>query len=307
MTTTRVNGSQVTGACKFWNAIKGFGFVTADDGGADLFISQHDLVTGNSGFRALTAGQRVECIYTEDSGKFLGKSVTGPSGAPLPSFKDMFTAKREIESAKPRDPSKSYGSVKWFNKEKSMGFIVPEAGGDDIFFHFSECLKEIVPTEGDLVEYEKKEDARSSKMCAVQVKNKTQHTKRKDQPQVSQPVVQQLGQPMMNAVQMQYGGKRSGTCKFYDEAKEYGFIVPDHGGRDVHVHKSQIMGGVLEAGDAVEYEEQVGAVGGKLEATSVAKKTAGAVVGAKRGYAQVNAGQQYYDPNTLATANPRYL
>lgn len=30
------------------------------------------------------------------------------------------------------------GVVKWFNAEKGYGFITPEAGGKDLFAHFSE-------------------------------------------------------------------------------------------------------------------------------------------------------------------------
>jgi len=293
--TARLNGSQFTGVCKFWNAVKGIGFVTADDGGADLFVSQADLVTGDTRYRALVAGQRVECIYTVDGEKVSGKSVTGSNGAPLPSFKDMYQAKRQIEGAKPADPNKNFGTIKWFNGPKSIGFIIPSAGGDDIFFPLAECLKGIIPSEGDSVEYVIKTD-RNGKTMGGDIKNKTQRAPRKDQqqPQVVQPQMAAMQQQYVPQQQQVYSSKRSGVCKFFNEAKGFGFIIPDQGGKDIMVHKTQILGGELVEGDAVEYEEQMGRAG-KVQANSVAKKT-GAAVG----------GQQYFDQNTLAAVNPRF-
>ncbi|RMI35486.1 cold-shock protein [Nocardia stercoris] len=46
------------GTVKWFDSKKGFGFITADDGGPDVFVDYAELE--GEGFRSLEAGQRVE-------------------------------------------------------------------------------------------------------------------------------------------------------------------------------------------------------------------------------------------------------
>jgi CspA family cold shock protein len=48
----------ITGTVKFFNATKGFGFITPDAGGKDIFV--HATAVEQAGMRALSEGQRVK-------------------------------------------------------------------------------------------------------------------------------------------------------------------------------------------------------------------------------------------------------
>ena len=62
---------KMTGIVKWFNADKGFGFITPDDGSKDVFV--HFSAIQSNGFKTLAEGQRVEFEITN--------GAKGPSAA----------------------------------------------------------------------------------------------------------------------------------------------------------------------------------------------------------------------------------
>ncbi|QRM33186.1 cold-shock protein [Microvirga sp. VF16] len=64
----------------------------------------------------------------------------------------------------------------------------------------------------------------------------------------------------------------TGTVKWYNETKGYGFIQPDHGGKDVFVHASALeragLRGLAE-GQKITYEIQTDRRSGKDSASDL--------------------------------------
>jgi len=46
----------------------------------------------------------------------------------------------------------------------------------------------------------------------------------------------------------------SGTVKWFNPSKGFGFITPDDGGNDLFVHKSEVQSGSLDEGQKVDFE-----------------------------------------------------
>ena len=68
----------ITGTVKWFNPQKGFGFITPDDGGEDLFVNQSAIHA--QGFCTLSEGEPVQYEVIEDRGKMKATNVTSPGG-----------------------------------------------------------------------------------------------------------------------------------------------------------------------------------------------------------------------------------
>jgi len=53
----------------------------------------------------------------------------------------------------------------------------------------------------------------------------------------------------------------NGTVKFFNEAKGYGFITPENGGKDVFVHVNGLNGTSIYEGDKVSFDVEEGQKG----------------------------------------------
>ncbi len=169
------------------------------------------------------------------------------------------------------------GTVKFFNHTKGFGFVAPEAGGDDIFVHVSAVERAGLPglSEGDEIAFEIEQDRRSGRSSAVDLQflgsgpppAKSQRAagggRGFDRPDRGPP---QRGDERVAA------GSGSGTVKWFNQTKGFGFIQPSDGGGDVFVHISAVeRAGLrgLEEGQAISYEIEQDRRSGKASATNL--------------------------------------
>lgn len=60
----RITDDELTGAVRWFNDEKGYGFIEPDDGTEDVFVRHSSIES--EGFRSLDAGQRVAFLRTSD-------------------------------------------------------------------------------------------------------------------------------------------------------------------------------------------------------------------------------------------------
>ena len=173
------------------------------------------------------------------------------------------------------------GTVKFFNTSKGFGFIQPDDGTPDVFVHISALERSGVNDlqEGDRVSFEVEEDRRSGKLAAVDLRvtgsGGGSSASRPDQRSQSNFRAPGGSRPMGGARSSgprQTEGSGSGTVKWFNMTKGFGFIQSHQGGDDVFVHISAVeRAGLrdLQEGEIVSYDIERDRRTGKASATNL--------------------------------------
>ncbi|MEL6467013.1 MAG: cold shock domain-containing protein [Pseudomonadota bacterium] len=122
----------VTGTVKWFDPVKGFGFIVANTGGPDILL--HVNVLRNFGQSSIADGADVDVRiqHTERGVQAVEVvSITPPSHADSSSLTDLAHMDDVAVAEAPLQP----GRVKWFDKGKGFGFANVFGSSDDVFLH----------------------------------------------------------------------------------------------------------------------------------------------------------------------------
>ena len=125
-------GRRVEAKVKWFNASKGFGFVTLADGSQDAFLPM--AILRRAGYEDVREGASITC---EVSAGTKGPLVTTVLNVDSSTAVAPQSGSGGVDRRGPRPSTTMEGAVKWFEPGKGYGFISPDGGGKDVFVHIT--------------------------------------------------------------------------------------------------------------------------------------------------------------------------
>nr|WP_237700769.1 cold shock domain-containing protein [Janibacter sp. HTCC2649] len=146
---------------------KGFGFITSDSGGPDVFVHVRELADG---LTELGEGDRVtyDVVVSEKGPQARDVRLargSAPRGAPATSTPRARSGHREASNVPARGGE---GVVERYDAERGFGFIAPDAGGADLFVHVSVLRGAEALEPGDRVRYQVRQSDRGPQADRVE-------------------------------------------------------------------------------------------------------------------------------------------
>ena len=131
-----VESTRIRGAVKWFNVVRGYGFVSPDDGSSDVFL--HMTVLRQAGYEQLPPGSTIECVAVKGAKGMQCLAIEAVDTSTATEEAALLAA-GEMEGAQ-EYPSGEAGefvkaTVKWFNPHKGFGFVCPDGTDGDVFVH----------------------------------------------------------------------------------------------------------------------------------------------------------------------------
>ena len=124
--------SRVHGQVKWFDPVKGFGFVVADNGGPDILLHANVLRNFGQSSIADRAGIELDVQQTQRGVQAIEVIAIDPpeqpEGSTLADFEDIDP---DLMQSAPLEPAR----VKWFDKGKGFGFANTFGNNEDVFIH----------------------------------------------------------------------------------------------------------------------------------------------------------------------------
>lgn len=128
----KVESTQVSGRVKWFDPVKGFGFIVADEGGPDILL--HANVLRNFGQGSVADASRIVVLVqqtTRGQQAVEVLEISPPDLDGVPPIEDLGESDAAEIAALPLEPAR----VKWFDKVKGFGFANVFSRPEDVFIH----------------------------------------------------------------------------------------------------------------------------------------------------------------------------